>query len=75
MFVAQLALNVGWSYCFFTLQCPEIAFWELCVLWLGILATAILFWPISRISAALLIPYLAWVLFAGYLNYTIWQMN
>ena len=75
VFLVHLLLNVGWSYCFFTMQCPEIAFWELCVLWLSILATALLFWPVSKLAAVLLLPYLGWVLFAGYLNYTIWQMN
>ena len=74
-FFVQLLLNLGWSYVFFTVQCPEMAFGELCILWLAIFATAILFWPISRLAACLLIPYLAWVLFAGVLNYTIWQMN
>ncbi|HQR42960.1 MAG TPA: tryptophan-rich sensory protein [Gemmatales bacterium] len=74
-FVVQLLLNLGWSYAFFTLQCPEMAFGELCILWLSILITAVLFWPISRLAACLMIPYLAWVLFAGGLNYTIWQMN
>lgn len=74
-FFVQLLLNLGWSYAFFVMQCPEIAFWELCVLWVSILVTAVLFWPISKSSSALLVPYLAWVLFAGYLNYTIWQMN
>ncbi|HQR08963.1 MAG TPA: tryptophan-rich sensory protein [Gemmatales bacterium] len=75
LFLVQLLLNLGWSYVFFVMKCPENAFYELCVLWVSILATAILFWPVSRIAAALLIPYLAWVAFAGFLNYTIWQMN
>lgn len=75
LFIVQLLLNLGWSYAFFVMQCPEIAFYELSVLWLSILATAILFWPVSRLATALLLPYLAWVAFAGYLNYTIWQMN
>ncbi len=74
-FLIQLLLNLGWSYAFFVMQCPEIAFWELCTLWLGILGTTVLFWPISKLATILMLPYLAWVLFAGYLNYTIWQMN
>jgi translocator protein len=75
LFIVQLLLNLGWSYVFFVMQCPENAFYELSVLWVSILSTAILFWPVSRIATLLLIPYLAWVTFAGYLNYTIWQMN
>jgi benzodiazapine receptor len=74
-FVAQLILNVAWSGLFFTLKNPGAAFFELILLWLTVLVTAIQFWPVSRVAAVLLIPYLAWVIFAGYLNFTIWQMN
>lgn len=74
-FLTQLLLNLGWSYAFFVLQCPEIAFYELGVLWVAILVTALLFWRISRPAALLFVPYLAWVTFAGYLNYSIWKLN
>ena len=51
------------------------AFAELALMWLAILATIVLFAPISPAAAILLLPYLAWVTFAGALNLTIWQMN
>lgn len=74
-FLIQLSLNLGWSYAFFVMQCPENAFYELIVLWVSIFITAILFWPLSRLATALLVPYLSWVTFAGYLNFTIWKLN
>jgi tryptophan-rich sensory protein len=74
-FMLQLTLNLGWSYAFFVMQCPEIAYYELCALWLSIGITIYVFWPISRTASLLLVPYILWVTFAGYLNYTIWDMN
>ena len=74
-FLVQLVLNALWSYLFFGLRSPGTAFAELCVLWLAIAATAWLFWRISRVAGALLLPYLLWVTFAGVLNYSIWRLN
>jgi tryptophan-rich sensory protein len=54
---------------------PDLAFYELVVFWVAILATIILFWPVHRTAALLLLPYLAWVSFAGALNLTLWRMN
>ena len=75
LFLAQLALNAGWSWLFFGLRQPGWAFAEITVLWLGILMTTIEFWKTDRLAAALLWPYLAWVSFASVLNFTIWRMN
>lgn len=75
LFALQLGLNVAWSWIFFGMHRPGWAFAELLVLWLAILATTIAFFARSGIAGALLLPYLAWVTFAGALNYTIWQLN
>lgn len=75
LFLVQLLLNLLWSYVFFVMQCPEMAFYELSVLWLAILATLILFYRVSRLAGFLFVPYLAWVTFAGCLNYLLWEMN
>ena len=48
---------------------------ELVVLWLLIGATAIAFWRIRPLAGALMLPYWAWVTFAGFLNYATWQLN
>ena len=75
IFIGQLALNTLWSIIFFGLHSPGGAIVELVILWLAILATIIAFARISRLAAWLLIPYILWVSFAGYLNYSIWQLN
>jgi tryptophan-rich sensory protein len=74
-FFIQLALNAMWSFIFFGLRNPGAAFIELVVLWLAVLITAILFARISKSAAWLLLPYIIWVSFAGYLNFSIWQLS
>lgn len=71
----QLLLNAGWSAIFFGMRRPDLAFVELVVFWVAILVTLVLFWPLQRTAALLLVPYLAWVTFAGVLNLTLWRMN
>ncbi|SDF26940.1 MULTISPECIES: TspO/MBR family protein [Thalassobaculum] len=71
----QLLLNAGWSPLFFGLRRPDLAFYELLLLWTSILATIIAFLPISPLAAGLLVPYLAWVTFAGALNLSIVRLN
>lgn len=75
VFGIQLILNTLWSIVFFGLQNPGAAFMEIIVLWVAILATIIMFAKISRVAAWLLVPYILWVTFAGYLNYSIWMLN
>ncbi|WP_337174862.1 TspO/MBR family protein [Paludisphaera sp.] len=71
----QLALNVGWSWLFFGLHRPTLAFVELVALWLAILATIVATARVDRPAAWMLAPYLAWVTFAGALNGTIARLN
>lgn len=75
IFAAQLALNILWSVIFFGLQNPGVAFVEIIILWLLILATILKFQKISRLAAWLLAPYIIWVTFAAYLNYFLWMLN
>jgi len=75
LFGIQLALNLVWSGLFFGLQLPMVAFWEITLLWLAILATLISFWRIRRGAGLLLIPYLVWVTYASALNLAIWRLN
>jgi benzodiazapine receptor len=75
LFIAQLALNGMWSWVFFGLHKPGIAFAEILVLWGMILGTLIAFWQKSYPAGILLTPYLIWVSFAAALNFAIWQMN
>ena len=74
-FLVQLALNAAWTPLFFGLHQPGWAFAEIVLLWLAIVATLAAFWRVHRPAAWLLVPYLAWVSFATFLNFTLWQMN
>jgi tryptophan-rich sensory protein len=74
-FAINLALNLGWSVLFFHLQRPDLALYEVGLLWLSIAALVVIIWPWTRLGAALLLPYLAWVGFAAWLNFTIVQLN
>jgi translocator protein len=75
VFVAQLVLNGLWSWLFFGLHRPDLAFIDIVLLWASILTTLLLFWRVTWVAGALLIPYLAWVSFATVLNFTLWQLN
>jgi tryptophan-rich sensory protein len=75
LFLAQLVLNVAWSGIFFGLHRPGLAFAEIIVLWLAILATLASFWRVTPLGGVLLLPYLLWVSFAAGLNFAIWRMN
>ena len=74
-FAFQLVLNMAWSAVFFGLRSPAGGFLVILVLITAILWTIFLFGRISRKSALLLLPYLCWVGFAGYLNYGYWILN
>lgn len=74
-FLIQLGLNVLWSFFFFGLENPALAFAEIIALLLAIGATIFLFFRVSRPAAYLLVPYIAWVTFAAYLNFQIWMLN
>ena len=75
IFLIQLALNALWSIIFFGHHDPGVALIDIGLLWLAILATIVAFYKISKGAAYLLIPYIAWVTFAAYLNYAIWMLN
>ena len=75
IFGIQLALNTFWSIIFFGFQNPGLAFFEIWILWAAILANIIVFYRINRWAGYLLLPYLGWVSFAIYLNYSIWRLN
>ena len=75
LFSGQLILNTLWSIIFFGLRSPGGALIEIVFLWLAILSTIIAFAKISKLAAWLLVPYIVWVGFAMYLNYSIWRLN
>ncbi|MCR4327953.1 MAG: tryptophan-rich sensory protein [Patescibacteria group bacterium] len=75
VFAFQLSLNVLWSMMFFGLQSTAGALVIIISLWCAILATILVFGKISRVAAWLLVPYIVWVSFAAYLNYSIWILS
>ncbi len=68
-------LNVGWSWLFFGQQWIGGAAVEIWLLLISIFYLIILFGRTSRLAASLLAPYAVWVIFAAYLNFTIWRLN
>ena len=75
LYVGSLMLNAAWSGVFFGMKRPDLAFYELIALWLSIAAMIVVFMPLQQTAAWLLVPYLAWVTFAGALNFAIWRLN
>lgn len=75
VFGIQLVLNALWSFLFFGLESPFLAFLEIIVLWASILASMILFYPIAKKATWLLLPYILWVSFAAVLNGALWWLN
>jgi tryptophan-rich sensory protein len=74
-FFVQIALNVAWSFAFFGAHSPAAGLLVIAALWLSIVWTIMVFWPISRPASLLLLPYLAWVSFAAVLNAAVFSLN
>lgn len=75
LFACNGFLNVLWSLLFFRLRRPDLALVEVAFLWLSILLPMLAFRRYSPRASVLLIPYLAWVSFAAFLNYTVVRLN
>lgn len=71
----QLFFNFLWSIVFFRFRLYAIAFLELLLLLVFILLTCFEFYKIDKLAAYLMVPYVAWVSFAGVLNFTIFMLN
>jgi len=75
VFAAQLLLNALWSIVFFGAHMILAAAVVIVLLWAGILASIVLFRPISKAAAWLLVPYILWVSFATALNVSFFLLN
>jgi tryptophan-rich sensory protein len=75
LWVLQLTLNAFWSPAFFGRRDPPGALKVLFVMDVAIIANIWAFATISTLSAALMLPYLAWGLFATALNIRVVQLN
>lgn len=74
-YLYQLVVNFLWSTWFFNLQWYIFAFFWLVLLWILILVTLVRFYRLSKPAGYLMVPYLLWVTFAGYLNLGIALLN
>lgn len=75
LFVVQLVVNAAWSWLFFAFHLGGVSFLWIVLLLALVIATAIAFWRIRPAAGALLVPYMAWLCFAGALNYVLWRAN
>lgn len=71
----QLAFNFLWSIIFFSVKAYLFAFVWLIILLILIIINTVLFYRINKKAGYLLIPYILWVTFAGYLNLAIYLLN
>lgn len=72
---AQLVLNALWPWVFFGLEAFGPAIAVIVALDLVVVATVAMAWRVSRLAAGLLLPYLAWILYATALNVAIFTLN
>jgi translocator protein len=75
LFALNGFLNLAWSFLFFRMQRPDLAFYELIALWLSILVLIVFCGRFSKLASLLLVPYLIWVTIAGALNWQVVQLN
>lgn len=75
LYVVQLVFNFFWSIIFFNIKAYTFAFIWLILMWILILLLMLNAKKINTIAYYLLIPYIAWVSFAGYLNIMIAILN
>jgi tryptophan-rich sensory protein len=75
LFGVNILLYVLWSPLFFNLKRPDWALLEVPLLWLSIVALMVGLAPLSAAASWLLLPYLVWVTFAAFLNWTIVRLN
>jgi tryptophan-rich sensory protein len=75
LFVAQFVLNLAWSPTFFAAHRIDAAFAIILLMIVLTIATILAFARIRSRAAALMLPYLAWLCFAGWLNHAVETLN
>ena len=75
IYVIQLVFNFLWSIIFFNLRAYFFAFiWLIVLIGLVIIMT-IRFYRVDKLAGLIQIPYVLWLLFAGYLNFMVYMLN
>lgn len=75
LFSAQLFLNFWWSILFFHFHSPALALVDIILMVITIIFTIFVFSNFSKTASWLLVPYIVWVSFATFLNFSIWNLN
>ena len=75
IYLLQLGVHFLWPIIFFSLGMYLFAFFWLVLLWFLVLANLTHFYSLCRSAGLLLVPYLIWVSFAGYLNLGVYLLN
>lgn len=75
LFAGHFLLNLAWSPVFFGAQNIQGGLIVISLIVVTLLAVIWAFWRVRRAAGLLLLPYLAWVLFATLLNYEFLQAN
>jgi len=71
----HLIINFTWSFVFFYYHLIFAAFINILFLIIAIIILMVLYFPRSKISFGLMIPYLIWVIFAAVLNFGLYLIN
>ena len=75
VFVVQFVVNMAWTPVFFGANQITNALILISVLDVLVIVTIVLFWRVRKSAALLMLPYLAWILFATVLNYESLRLN
>ena len=74
-YILQLIINSLWSLIFFGFEAYLLAFIWIIILLISVIIMIIYFYKVSKFAAYLQIPYILWIIFAGYLNLGIYFLN
>ena len=75
IYYMQLAINALWSIFFFVFKWRLFAFIWIIILIIAVIIMIKKFYEKNKIAGIIQIPYLLWILFASYLNLTIYFLN
>lgn len=75
LYILQLLVNISWPFIFFKLGYLYVSFIWLLILLILVIIMTIKFSKIDKKAALLQIPYIAWLIFAGILNLSIYVLN
>lgn len=75
LYLIQLVPNALWSWLFFTWDLGALAFANSLLLLTLVICTTLSFRRVKTVASVLMLPYLVWVTYAVFLNFSIWQLN